>query len=172
MVSAIEQQPSSIRKKSCLRLQTINPFSSVSKRAVTNIDQGQRLAVKVIGCIISGYLKQRELARITNTKLVMGRDMTATTFKARFATTGRLTPIEDWLTENMEGTWSIKMDSVSEDMSIKNYILIFDNESDRDSFKLRFTLGKAAYEKKPEKTKRGVFGKIAGLFGKSAAKTD
>ena len=98
--------------------------------------------------------------------------MTAAKFRARFSTAGRLAPIENWLKLNIEGQWSIKMDSVSDDMSKKNYLLLFDDERDRDSFTLRFTHGKAAYEKEPEKAKGGVLEKVTGFFGKSKAKAE
>jgi hypothetical protein len=45
--------------------------------------------------------------------------MTTAKFRAKFATAGRLAPIENWLKLNIEGEWSIKMDSISDDMSKK-----------------------------------------------------
>ena len=96
--------------------------------------------------------------------------MTAKKFRAKFATAGRLAPIENWLKLNIEGQWSIKMDSVSEDMSKKNYLLQFDDEKDRDSFTRRITLGKDAHEKVPEMTKRGVFENFAAFFSRSKVK--
>jgi len=98
--------------------------------------------------------------------------MTAAKFRAKFATAGRLAPIENWLKLNIEGEWAIKMDSVSDDMSKKNYLLLFDDESDRDSFTLRFTEGKDAYEKKPEAANQGVFQKVSKFFSKSKVKPD
>ena len=94
--------------------------------------------------------------------------MTAAKFRAKFATAGRLAPIENWLNLNITGEWSIKMDSVSDDMAKKNYVLLFDDEGDRDSFALRFTKGQAAYENKgTAKVKQGMFNSLSGLFRKS-----
>lgn len=87
-------------------------------------------------------------------------------FKARFATGGRLAPIEDWLRQHIKGDWNIQMESVSDDMSKKNYAVIFAEEGDRDSFKRRFILGKAAYEQKPV-VKRGFFSRMFGPSAKS-----
>lgn len=90
-------------------------------------------------------------------------------FKARFATGGRLAPVEDWLTQNIEGKWSIQMDSVSDDMSKKNYSVIFAVEADRDNFKRRYILGQAAYDQaKAPAAKPGFF---ARMFGGSKPKS-
>ena len=73
---------------------------------------------------------------------------------------------------NIKGRWSIQMDSVSDDMSKKNYLILFDNEADRDSFKLRFIYGQAAFDKKTAAVEPGVgvFSKIAKLFSTSKTK--
>lgn len=84
-------------------------------------------------------------------------------FKARFATGGRIAIVEDWLNQNIKGEWSIQMDSVSDDMSKKNFTVIFADKEDRDSFKRRFILGKDAYERKPV-VKRGF---LSRMFGSS-----
>lgn len=97
--------------------------------------------------------------------------MTGVKYRSKFATAGRLAPIENWLKLNIEGQWSIKLDDVSDDMSKKNYLLLFDDEDDRNSFARRFTQGKEAYEKKLETTKPGIFKKVGAFFGGSKAKT-
>lgn len=84
-------------------------------------------------------------------------------FKARFATGGRLAPVEEWLKQNIEGDWKIQMDSVSDDMSKKNYSVIFAVEADRDSFKSRYILGEAAYKQsRAPVVKRGFFSRMFG----------
>ena len=98
--------------------------------------------------------------------------MTAVKFRAKFSTAGRIAPVENWLKLNIKGPWSIQMDSVSDDMSKKNYLIVFDNEADRDSFMLRFIYGQAAFDKKATTVEPGVgvFSKIAKFFGTSKAK--
>lgn len=90
--------------------------------------------------------------------------MTAAKFRAKFSTAGRVAPIENWLKLNVTGEWSIKMDSISDDMSKKNYLILFEDENDRDSFTRRFTQGKEAYEKKPQASNPGLFNKVAAFF--------
>lgn len=70
--------------------------------------------------------------------------MTAGKHTARFTTAGRLTPIETWLKLNIEGQWTIKLESISDDMSKKSYALTFEDEGDCNAFKIRFTPAKAA----------------------------
>jgi hypothetical protein len=99
--------------------------------------------------------------------------MTAAKFRAKFSTAGRIAPVEEWLKLNIKGRWSIQMDSVSDDMSKKNYLILFDNEADRDSFKLRFIYGQAAFDKKTTAVESGpgLFSKISKFFGTPKAKS-
>lgn len=68
--------------------------------------------------------------------------MTTGKFTARFTTGGRLTNVEDWLAQNAKGSWSFKLEDVSEDMSKKNYVVLFNDREDRDLFRHRFGLKK------------------------------
>ena len=68
--------------------------------------------------------------------------MTKDKFTARFTTGGRLTSLEEWLTQNAKGTWSFKLEDVSEDMSKKNYLVVFSKQEDRDLFRQRFSIRK------------------------------
>jgi len=98
--------------------------------------------------------------------------MTAAKFRAKFSTAGRIAPVENWLKLNIKGPWSIQMDSVSDDMSKKNYLILFDDEADRDSFKLRFIHGQEAFDKKMTAVEPGpgLFSKISKFFGTSKPK--
>lgn len=81
--------------------------------------------------------------------------MTTGKFTARFTTGGRLTSLEDWLAQNAKGKWSFKLEDVSEDMSKKNYLVVFNSKEDRDLFRQRFSIKKPiqpeAQIKKPSK---------------------
>jgi hypothetical protein len=68
--------------------------------------------------------------------------MTTAKYTARFTTAGRITAIESWLDQNIKGKWSFKLENVSEDMSKKDYVLMFDDEVDRNAFRTRFTPAK------------------------------
>jgi len=70
--------------------------------------------------------------------------MAQKTFKARFATGGRIAFVENWLKQHIRGKWSLKLEGVSDDMQRKSYILIFESETDRDLFKRSFTVPKAS----------------------------
>ena len=96
--------------------------------------------------------------------------MTATKFTARFTTAGRLDNIESWLKQHVKGKWSFKLDSVSDDMSKKNYVLIFDDAVDSDSFKTRFSLGKNDDKKVGAKKEPGVFQKFGAMFSTAKPK--
>lgn len=63
-------------------------------------------------------------------------------FTARFTTGGRLTSLENWLAQNAKSSWSFKLEDVSEDMSKKNYVVLFNDKDDRDLFRHRFALKK------------------------------
>lgn len=65
-------------------------------------------------------------------------------YTARFTTAGRLTKLENWLSQNAKGAWSFKLEDVSEDMAKKNYVVIFNDKADRDLFRQRFSLKKTA----------------------------
>lgn len=95
--------------------------------------------------------------------------MAETKFRARFSTAGRLAPIENWLKLNIEGGWAIKMDSVSDDMSKKRYLLLFDDESDRNLFARRFTQRKAENEKVQQQTSPGLLNKVGALFSRDSS---
>lgn len=68
--------------------------------------------------------------------------MTTGKFTARFTTGGRLTSLETWLAQNAKSSWSFKLEDVSEDMSKKNYVVLFNDKEDRDLFRHRFGLKK------------------------------
>lgn len=83
----------------------------------------------------------------TGTKETTG---TSGKFTARFTTGGRLTSLEDWLAQHAKGKWSFKLEDVSEDMSKKNYVVLFNDKEDRDLFRQRFSI------RKPVKTEPQV----------------
>ena len=93
--------------------------------------------------------------------------MAVAKFRARFGTAGRIDPIENWLKLNIEGEWSIKMDSIADDMKKKNFSLYFESEEDRNAFRRRFTMGKEAYEQAKVPVKKGF---LSSLFGSSKTK--
>lgn len=94
---------------------------------------------------------------------------TTAKYTARFTTAGRLTSIETWLKQNMKGNWSFKLDSVSEDMSKKSYVLMFDDAIDCNAFKMRFTPAKPADPSKGGRLRNGVSSKTRGLLSSVAA---
>ena len=59
-------------------------------------------------------------------------------FTARFATAGNIALVEKWLSGNVRGKWSVKIESVSDDLEKKVYALDFDEASDRTLFRTRF----------------------------------
>ena len=92
--------------------------------------------------------------------------MTATKFIARFTTAGKLTAVENWLQEHITGHWSFKLEGVSDDMSRKDYLLIFDHEVDRESFLQTFMQKKPDESRNDAKTATGVLKKIQPIFGR------
>jgi hypothetical protein len=64
-------------------------------------------------------------------------------FSTRFATTGNVAMVENWLTGNVRGKWSVKLESVSDDLEKKVYTLDFDRASDRALFRSRFAAAKS-----------------------------
>lgn len=71
-------------------------------------------------------------------------------FSARFTTGGRLTSLEDWLTKNAKGSWSFKLEDVSEDMAKKNYAVLFSDKEDRDLFRQRFSTKRRVPQETPQ----------------------
>jgi hypothetical protein len=65
-------------------------------------------------------------------------------FTARFSTAGGLAMIEDWLSGNIRGKWSVHVESVSDDLTRKVYALDVEQASDRVLFRTRFTAAKGA----------------------------
>jgi hypothetical protein len=59
-------------------------------------------------------------------------------FTARFATAGNVAMVEDWCSGNIHGKWSVKLESVSDDLAKKIYALDFEQASDRTLFRTRF----------------------------------
>ena len=90
---------------------------------------------------------------------------TVAKYTAQFTTAGRLTSIENWLKQNMKGQWSFKLESVSDDMSKKSYMLMFDDAIDCNAFKMRLTPAKPA---DPTKN-NGISSKTLGLLSSVAA---
>lgn len=62
----------------------------------------------------------------------------AAKFTARFATAGNIAVVEQWLSGNVRGKWSVKLESVSDDLLKKVYALDFEQASDRTLFRTRF----------------------------------
>jgi hypothetical protein len=63
----------------------------------------------------------------------------AAKFTARFATAGNVAMVENWCSGNVRGKWSMKLESVSDDLAKKIYALDFEQASDRTLFRTRFT---------------------------------
>lgn len=90
-------------------------------------------------------------------------------YTARFTTAGRLTSIENWLKENMQGNWSFKLESVSDDMSKKSYVLVFDDAVDCNAFKMRFTPAKPVEPTKSVGIRNGGTSKTRDLLSSVAS---
>lgn len=59
-------------------------------------------------------------------------------FKARFTTSGNVASVHSWLDLNIKGKWSIRIDSVSDDLLRKNYAVIFSEAADLGRFRTAY----------------------------------
>ncbi len=70
--------------------------------------------------------------------------MATATYNTRFTTGGRLATVELWLRKNAKSKWKFKLEDVSDDMSKKTYVVMFNDKSDYDLFRHRFPPTKVA----------------------------
>ena len=70
--------------------------------------------------------------------------MATTTYSTRFTTGGRLATVESWLRQNTRSEWTFKLEDVSDDMSKKTYVIMFNDKADYDLFRFRFPPSKVA----------------------------
>lgn len=94
---------------------------------------------------------------------------TAAKYTARFITAGRITSIENWLKQKIKGNWSFKLESISEDMSKKSYVLMFDDAVDCNAFKIRFTPAKPVEQSKTNRVQGQITRKSMDLLSSVAA---
>lgn len=59
-------------------------------------------------------------------------------FKARFTTSGNVASVHSWLDLNIKGKWSLRIDSVSDDLLRKSYAVIFSEAADLGRFRAAY----------------------------------
>jgi hypothetical protein len=50
--------------------------------------------------------------------------------------------IEDWLDDNCSGEWAVRMEGITEDLSVKTLRILFERPEDKERFKEAFSRGK------------------------------
>lgn len=95
---------------------------------------------------------------------------TSSKFTVRFTTGGRIQPIEDWLRKHVRGKWTIKVDGAAEDLSKKNYVLIFEQEADRDSFRSYYRIPKPRVRRPKEPLRQRLTKSVNTTLGKVKSK--
>ncbi len=57
---------------------------------------------------------------------------------AHFSTSGKVDVVQEWLTLNAKGKWSISTEGMSDDLQIKKYRVLFSDRDDYAKFRGRF----------------------------------
>tara|TARA_R110000868_G_scaffold160407_9_gene389982 strand:+ start:1211 stop:1486 length:276 start_codon:yes stop_codon:yes gene_type:complete len=83
-----------------------------------------------------------------NLKNLFGRKTSAKTEGAKHASTakliahistsGKVDVVEEWLTQNAKGKWSISTEGMSDDLQVKKYRVVFSEREDYAKFRSRF----------------------------------
>lgn len=95
---------------------------------------------------------------------------TSPDFTVRFTTSGRIQPIENWLRQNVRGKWTIKVDGAAEDLSKKNYVIIFEQEADRNAFRSYYRIPKLRTRRVQEPLRQRLTNTVSATFGRVKSK--
>lgn len=69
--------------------------------------------------------------------------MTNLAFGVRYATTGSVSTVEDWLSKNCRGEWDIRLADIDKIAGRKTLDVFFQYEIDKNAFKDAFTRKRA-----------------------------
>ena len=80
-------------------------------------------------------------SRKTSAKTEGAKSTSTANLVAHFSTSGKVDVVEECLTQNARGKWSISTEGMSEDLQVKKYRVVFAEREDYAKFRARFVQG-------------------------------